>query len=386
MSHVVTVTRGAHFGVDERGTRTIGNRIVSLQALRFFAAAVVVAYHSWCMVISAQRGACPVVYAIGIGTAGVDVFFVLSGFVIALTGPLAQPRPSGARFFWRRWSRVAPLFYLLSVPAILLAARSGGLSWPRTAATFLFWPAAGREIASPYLGVGWTLCFEMIFYSTVAALLTGGRLRRNLWILAAVVAALVAARSFSGWNPLRILANPVFLEFGAGAALASVWPWLRRAPVALGAVLIVAALAIFVAEAIVGVGDAIFVGPTMNDTNALWRVLVFGPPAVFLVAGAAICNRVLRGPLVAVLAWLGDASYSIYLSQEVAVLLATAVWLAAIGGGHTATGGIVVLAASIAFGAAVYVLVERPIMRAVRRIPVDRWARSSVVAAPAAPD
>jgi len=266
-----------------------------------------------------------------------------------------------------------PLFYLLSLPFIALAAWQGDLNWPTTVATFLFWPAAGREIVSPYLSVGWTLCFEMIFYSAVAAVLIGGRLRRNLAILGVAAVALTVARSLSDWNPLRILANPIFLEFGAGAALAVIWPRLRQAHLALGAAFIALALGVFGAEAIVGVGDEISSRVAALDAG-LRCVWMFGPPATMLVAGAAICDRALRGPLVAALAWLGDASYSIYLSQEIAIRFFMVAWLAAIGGAHAIVGGGVVFVASVVLGAAIYILVERPVMRAVRRLPIGRRA------------
>ena len=124
-------------------------RIASLQVLRFVAAAMVVAFHSSCWALFGESVDCPVDRSWGIGGAGVDIFFVISGFVITFTGPLATPRPCGVRFFWRRWSRVAPIYFLLSAPFIAIAFATGGLNWPQTAATFLFWSAAGPELVQP---------------------------------------------------------------------------------------------------------------------------------------------------------------------------------------------------------------------------------------------
>ncbi|HEY1448900.1 MAG TPA: acyltransferase family protein [Caulobacteraceae bacterium] len=99
-------------------------RIVSLQILRFVAAMMVVFAHSAFLAeaVTGHAGVLAPGYAAQVGTAGVDIFFVISGFVIALTGLFARPQPSGAKFFWRRWSRVAPMFYLVtlfSLPIIM---------------------------------------------------------------------------------------------------------------------------------------------------------------------------------------------------------------------------------------------------------------------------
>ena len=75
-------------------------RFMSLQILRFVAAMMVVVFHTTYLVDqlpgSSNR---PFFHGLaGIGPAGVDIFFVLSGFVIAMTGPLVSPRPSGVLF------------------------------------------------------------------------------------------------------------------------------------------------------------------------------------------------------------------------------------------------------------------------------------------------
>ncbi len=269
---------------------SIKDRIVSLQILRFFAAAAVVVAHASCAARPNPGGLCHFYFPSEIGVAGVDVFFVLSGFIITFTGPLAARRPSGGQFFWRRWSRVAPVYYLLSIPWIAQAAMSGRLNWPQTVDSFLFWPAAGPTLVTPYLLAGWTLSFEMIFYSTVSAVLVGGRLRRNAAILAVVLAGLIALRQVTAWNPVRVLTSPFFIEFAAGAALAWLWPRLKAAPLALGIGLIGAGGAIFVGEAMWGGGHPAWALASLSETRVLSRVALFAPPAVMawcLVAASA---------------------------------------------------------------------------------------------------
>src|SRR5258708_7172997 len=140
-------------------------RIVSLQILRFVAAMMVALCHARYLIplLTGSRG--PVWFWNGavVGVAGVDLFFVISGFVIAITGPFAEPRPTGALFFWRRWRRVAPVYFVISLPFIVNAWRASGLSSDELIATFLFWPAAGAKIFPPYGGVCRKLLQQMAF-------------------------------------------------------------------------------------------------------------------------------------------------------------------------------------------------------------------------------
>jgi exopolysaccharide production protein ExoZ len=343
-------------------------RIVSLQILRFAAAAAVTVAHASCATEFWKHSGCIAQYPAGVGAAGVDVFFVLSGFVIAMNGPLAEPRPTAVTFFWRRWSRVAPIYYLLSLPLIVHALVHGWFNLPQAIATFLFWPAAGPSIVLPFVEAGWTLCFEMVFYSAISAVLIDGRVRRNLAGLGLVFAALLAARQFSGWNPLRILANPIFLEFAAGVVLARLWPRLKSADLRLGAALMIAGLALFAVDAVVGAGDAISLESTLRDTDAFWRVGVFGVPALLLVAGACICERAMHGRVARMLAWMGDASYSTYLIQGTAIPVVALSLFPFLGTHRPAALACALIFVSLALGAATYVLIERPILRDLRRL------------------
>ena len=343
-------------------------RIVSLQILRFLAAAAVTIAHASCATELWKHSGCVAQYPAGVGAAGVDVFFVLSGFVIAMNGPLAEPRPTAVTFFWRRWSRVAPIYYLLSLPLIVHALVHDWFNLPQAVATFLFWPAAGPSIVLPFVEAGWTLCFEMVFYSAISAVLINGRVRRNLMGLGLVFGALLAARQFSGWNPLRILANPIFLEFAGGMALARMWPKLRVADLRLGGTLLIAAIAVFATDGAVGVGDAIDWAPTLNGAHVFWRLGVFGVPALLLVAGACICERATHGRVARTLAWMGDASYSIYLIQGTAISVVALSLFPLMGTHRPIALGCALIFVSLALGAATYVIVERPILRDLRRL------------------
>jgi exopolysaccharide production protein ExoZ len=344
-------------------------RLVALQILRFFSAAVVVVSHlpTLATTVGAPMAA---VWRTGllIGHAGVDVFFVLSGFVIALSGPLAETRPSGAAFFWRRWRRVAPVYFVLSLPMVAGAAPVGALDPARLVATFLFWPALSDPIAKPYLFVGWTLCFEMVFYTAVALALAGGRLRRNLVILVAIVAALLAIRFATGWQGARFLTGPLFLEFGAGVALAALRGRIVRLPAAVGGVLGVLALAVFGMEAAIGACPLCAGGDADLGVGDLGRVALWGGPATLLVAAALILEPFARGRLARFLAIGGDASYSIYLAQAPWLVLTAVAWQVLHAPRDTLVLSVTGFTLSIAGGLLIWRTVEQPIVGAMKRV------------------
>jgi peptidoglycan/LPS O-acetylase OafA/YrhL len=355
-------------------------RLVSLQILRFLSAAAVVASHlptlAW--TVGAPMAAA---WKLGlvVGHAGVDVFFVLSGFVIALTGPLAKERPSAAAFFWRRWRRVAPVYFVLSLPMVVGEAAVGPLDPARLVATFLFWPALGSTFAKPYLFVGWTLCFEMVFYTAIALALAGGRLGRNLAILGAVVAGLLAVRFLTGWEAARFLTGPLFLEFGAGVALAAFRGPIARLPTAAGLALGAAALAAFASEAALGACPLCTGADTDLGAGDLARVVLWGGPAAMLVAAALILEPFVRGRLARALAIGGDASYSIYLAQAPWLVLTAVAW-EVLGAPRSATAlsaaGLVV---SIGGGLLIWRTVEQPILGLMKRLA---WPAMRAAATP----
>jgi exopolysaccharide production protein ExoZ len=355
-------------------------RIISLQILRFVAAMAIVYCHAIWMVRYAgvePRGFAPA-HLDDVLAAGVDVFFVLSGFVIAITGPLAARRPSGSAFFWRRWSRVAPVFYILTIPA--LAMTGWAFSGDKTIATLLFWPAAGRALVIPYNGNGWTLTFEMVFYSAVALVMVGGRLKRNLLWAATAGAFLVAMRFLSPWLGFRVLANPIFVEFGLGVCLAI---WRRRleaAPAPVGIALLFAGVAILTLEAIIGSGTAARSGPTMDGSGSFWRLICFGLPGAAIVAAAINLQGAVRGRVASIGGMLGDASYAIYLIHYSTMALLGQI----IGGvGAAVSGPVFVIALALPLGLVVIfqALVERPLMKWLRslRPPSVLWGQRQPV-------
>jgi exopolysaccharide production protein ExoZ len=339
---------------------------MGLQILRFVAAMMVTGFHTRYLV-PAVTGA-PGYGQPGflqIGDAGVDIFFVLSGFVIAMTGPLALRPPTALVFFWRRWRRVAPVYLILSAPMIYAAWRGGWMTGGVFASTFLFWPLAGGRPSMPALSLGWTLCFEMTFYTAMAALLIGGRPRRNLMIGVAAGASLIVINGLV-WRTAagEWLGNGLFLEFVIGCALAAVRERLARLGPALGALLAGLALTWFVT-----LGLFADLGPLdprigyLDGSISLLRVATFAAPATLIVVGAVAMEPWLKGPLARLLSAGGDASFSIYLTNLYAMHAIVGLWTWRHWPPNALVMGLLGVVLAWGGGFLVYRYIEKPVLR-----------------------
>ncbi|MHA3980549.1 acyltransferase family protein [Halovulum sp. GXIMD14794] len=257
----------------------------SIHYLRAIAALAVVIHH-------ATPGGVP---ALG---AGVDVFFVISGFVIFHT---AQRTPRRLDFLAARIRRIYPLWIAASLLALFISW-AGIAAFPHARpydpALFLqslaLVTAVGHEYPRVFHGVGWSLAYEMMFYLVFAAFMD--------WRAVSVaVASMIAVGLFL--NPIWQTA-PVMLEFVAGMALAS-YCRDRRPPFWLLPVGVLA-LVIFLTLPV----------PT--------RPLQLGFPALMIVAGAIGFED--RLPKSRVATMLGDASYAIYLFHFPAYWLIGPLW------------------------------------------------------------
>jgi exopolysaccharide production protein ExoZ len=349
----------------------MGERFYGVQALRFAAATAVVVTHA--VDLAGTRLGLETVLAGGtlenFGAVGVDVFFVISGFIIATTTRGQTGAGAAGAFLWRRFRRVAPIYWLLSLPILIGMARGGTLSPEVAAATFLFWPFSGLEMTFPALGPGWTLCFEMLFYAGFGLAIAGGR--RVAWGLVGAYAAMLAAGLVVAAPVLRFWGAPIILEFLLGVGIATVW---RFAPRRLGLWAVGLAVLGFGLGLVFGYGGIDDVRALNDPWNGLRRAAVWGLPSALLVFGVVRMERTDRAPgrLSRAAAFMGDASYSIYL---VHVLVIRALGRMFESGMVALPGDAVVgltVIASLAAGAVVHVWIERPMLKFMRPSPGGR--------------
>jgi exopolysaccharide production protein ExoZ len=192
-------------------------RLSGLQYVRGIAACGVLAYHA------ADRAG----VRLGLGEAGVDLFFVLSGFLMwAITDETSRPGP----FLIDRLKRILPGYW--AATTVMLAGALIGL-FPQVRLSighvfasyaFLPWISPSNGQVWPLLVPGWTLNYEMAFYGLFALVLLGPR-ERQLGLLTLLLAGLALA----GWvlrpesTAMRFYTDPHILEFLGGLWLGRLW-------------------------------------------------------------------------------------------------------------------------------------------------------------------
>lgn len=286
-------------------------KVITVQWLRAVAALSVVWFHSLCLlhyvgVNSFQGG----VYALAsIGAVGVDVFFVISGFIVTLAGLRAQSiRP----FLTDRFFRIWPLYVVATVS--YLAVRPDALSQPLDILLSLFFiQPLGSTDNSPTLPPGWTLLFEMPFYCVLAFAMAWRTPRALQERVAILLGVLVTVGSAYAWvRPLNVWGNPIALEFLLGVGIAHAWLKGVRLPRWL-AIFLFSAGVYFLADSAISGNDDLWRSERVLDGSQSWiRFGEWGIPAGLIVASACLRSPPPEGSGRA-FTYLGGAFYSIYL-------------------------------------------------------------------------
>jgi exopolysaccharide production protein ExoZ len=304
-----------------------------------------------------------------VGSRGVDVFFVISGFIIAYIGT-SKPE----QFFLRRLIRVVPFYWAatLFVFAVVVVApqlfRSTTSSVPHLAASLLFIPreAANGEM-QPTLLLGWSLNFELFFYVIFAVALAISRRWSPLicvgWIVAFVIAVHTVA---SGSGIMDFYARPIVLEFCFGIGVYYLFNWCsaRKDQLTRYGALKWLLLGILIGGVVVlNVLEEYYRGE-------LPRHLAAGIPAFFIVASALLLERVYGlASRNRVIYLLGEGSYIIYLVHPYIVFTALRVVVKNAGALSSPVlvaliGGLLALVSVISI--AIHVLFEKPVMAYLR--------------------
>ncbi|MBA2401620.1 MAG: acyltransferase [Bradyrhizobium sp.] len=334
--------------------------LVHIQILRFFAAAAVVAFHAWGVAPDGFKvPESAIAFALSHGGHGVDLFFVISGFIIFYATHRASLTP--AEFLRRRVERIVPLYFfvILAVTtlAVTLPATFGTADWytPRHILKSLAF-IAFTDGEMPVVYVGWSLEYEMYFYLAVALLLA---LTKDAWRnIVLIFSALALVGQIPGVHAALgnygFFVDPMILEFVLGVIAGQLFVNGRVGwPISIAAACAIAALLV---------------------TDPANRVVLSGIPAACLVAAASLVGRKRINsswPELA-LARLGDASYSIYLAQVQTVSLANAFIVGLI---PSIPPLLLVIATStivVALGLLLNILVERPFLRLSRRLGSPR--------------
>lgn len=282
--------------------------LVQLQYVRAIAALLVVYFHS---VLQLER-VLPNADLTGVifGESGVDLFFILSGFVMWLTTAERQIGP--AEFYRHRIERIVPLYWLFTIMASGIALimpaylRSTQFDLMHLLASLFFIPwvnpaNATDGMIAPVIIPGWTLNYEMYFYLIFGALLLIQKKMRLPALFAVLTVIFLAAyMAPEGSTVARFYGNSVIFEFLAGVLIAR----------------------LYLAGKVMGTASAI-VAAIVFMAILLWadyaelhmpRSIVAGIPAAIVIY-SLVSIDFSRFPESRFLHRLGDASYSLYITH-----------------------------------------------------------------------
>ncbi len=288
----------------------------SLQVLRAIAALLVVFSHIREKNLQNAESATQILEWFNFGPYGVDIFFVISGFIIAYIMPVNSYGFSDVKeFLARRVIRVMPMYWVVSLVALTVwiynpnLVNSSAPELTRVWQSLTLYPTDGRYLYQ----TGWTLSYEMYFYFLFAATMIFGRYQRVLLglILATMVTIGIVYQPGPDEPMFYLLTRHHLVEFMAGFAFCHFGKHLIGKMPVTGVILTVSGVALILLKAF----DA---GPVF-DTIYFW-----GIPAMALVFGMLLAERAIPWP--AYWVKLGEASYSLYLTHSFVMAAGAIIW------------------------------------------------------------
>ncbi|WP_041505984.1 acyltransferase family protein [Pseudomonas plecoglossicida] len=338
-------------------------KFYGIQYLRGAAATFVILYHSMVMVAVAPFFSKP------IGDFGVDIFFVISGFVMWVT---TESRDKSIFSFWlSRIIRVAPLYWLFTLVIVVAAVlvpslffNSRGIEPDFLIKSLLFIPAHNPDVGdiTPVYTIGWTLVYEMFFYALFGVSLLLRNPKHRLVLIAILLCSLaLLGVALSPEGALgKTYTSPIILEFLFGVLVGytrSYWAGLGKS-----------ATAIFVLGSIAAL--------VAVDADLSQRAFSYGLPALFLVGGFVSLEKYVRLRLSKIALLFGEASYSLYLSHPISQRIWYVMFVAVFGQVATMQLAIGYAAGSVVaglFGGLIcYLVVEKFLLKVARTITPGR--------------
>ena len=333
----------------------------SLQILRFIAATSVAYFH---IGVNPQ-----------FGDFGVDIFFVLSGFVIAL---VVSNKQSAKVFAISRLTRIVPLYWLLTTlllfliyfkPQYVHETTAASASFINYLKSLFFIPYYFANDIAPLLRLGWTLNYEMLFYLSVwIALLTT---KRNVLLFSFVLLA-ICYFTFGSLTNNKV-ANEFFgseliFEFILGVVAFKIFSMNKIKHIS---------KSILLPTAILAYGLMAFLGATEYGGN---RFIFFGIPSFILVLSAVGLEEYVseyKNVFTSALIHMGDASYATYLTHWYVIVASRKIFSEKLGlyDFYSATGVFITLGISLIIGQITFKYADKPLNQNLKRYLLSRFVK-----------
>jgi exopolysaccharide production protein ExoZ len=337
-------------------------KLNNIQVLRAFAAIAVVVFHT----------GFSFPYMRPFGSFGVDVFFVISGYIMArILDPSSDS--NSAFFFRRRVLRIVPPYWFFTLLLYIIALRIPQLMGATRASigdllqSLFFIPfTKGSGLIQPLLFIGWSLNYEMFFYLALAIGILISK-KRAVWFGGAIVlATMLACASFAANNVFaRFYSREISLEFLLGILSYYVC---RATPDAVARKLRLPALFVCIASALLLIAEQGLFHPLAYPFNS-WRILTLGPLSFLLITSASLLSQANWDTRLTWLVLIGDASYILYLIHTYCEYSLDRFF-----GAHhhwlkrdTASGALIGVSLSILAAVLIHLYAERPTVRYLNR-------------------
>ena len=354
-------------------------RLESIQGLRGLAALLVLLFHMASFQRQMARGnAEDIALVSGIwdnGWAGVDLFFVISGFIMVyVTRSAGQSFKDVGRFILSRITRIYPLWWVCAgimtlyfwvtygMPAAPDRVADSREAMAYAIKSFMLIP----QQSEPILGLGWTLIHEMFFYIVFACLLFLPRkflpLALTIWAVLTIIGVQIIRPAAFGRTIAELAASPMSLEFIAGgfAGYCISTNKIFKPKIFLIMGIILACLGL------------LFFPDTENMSYTVRRVAIFTIPFIFLTYGWVGCELQERWSSPKWLSRLGDWSYSLYLTHYIVLvtlrriyrmMVPEQLWVGAPGIWDNFVFAVLALALSVITASVFYNFIERPSLK-----------------------
>jgi exopolysaccharide production protein ExoZ len=305
-----------------------------------------------------------------LGAFGIDIFFVISGFILSLTVIKSHAAPGQDamwQFMKRRIIRIYPIYWVIALLILLRLTLSHQILKHNYVPAFFLLPSIHAVPNPAIFTYSWTMTFEMFFYLVLGLIL--------LITTRRAVQVLVALLSISGCmglrvnicHPIVILAcNPLLLEFVFGALLALLYMRYGQHPL------------IGRALTFIGIASALYLGKQHSLSIAYNSVMIFGNVGVFarvatwglsaavLVAGAIFWSPSMKSASGRWFVRIGNSSYSAYLVSALVLEYASRFYFRLTMPTHTFMSRFLfeasMIIAILGSGFACYVFIEKPIL------------------------
>lgn len=288
--------------------------IIGIQYLRGYAAILVVITHFF-----NNGGYIPEILNLKlIGEFGVDIFFIISGFIMAYTLPEfdhSNNKREAISFIKKRILRIYPLYLLILIPILIIyiikvAIGKTDLSISSIFGSIFLLPGLTNDDRYRMINPpAWTLVYEMFFYVTLTIIIFFSRTKKaSLSIYSILILAVIFFVKYfnfqgekMGWvNLTYMIGDPIFIDFIMGFLLFYMLKFKIKTKIKPSFIIFFCIFITFTS--------------TYLSLTSIPRLICYGVPAFILVSIFTLSDTISSSNN-KTLTFIGGASYSIYLSH-----------------------------------------------------------------------